>query len=101
MPVAITCRDRQLTAVLSGEIDHHGARTILLALEDTIQDHLPRSLELDLSNVSFMDSSGIALLLQAKRQMDYLGGTLHATHIPPQARRVLDAAGVGRLVPLD
>ena len=56
---------------------------------------------LDLSGVTFMDSSGIAVLLRAQRQMGQHGGTLRAANIPAQARRVLDAAGVGRLIPFD
>ena len=50
---------------------------------------------------SFMDSSGIAVLLRALRQVQHIGGTLRVANIPTQARRVLDAAGVGRLITLD
>ncbi len=101
MSVTVTSRGSCLTAALSGDIDHHGARTMMRELEEIISEELPRRLELDLSDVSFMDSSGIALLLMARRQMEHAGGTLRAVHIPAQARRVLDAAGVGRLVPLE
>ena len=47
-----------------------------------------------------MDSSGIAVLLRARRRMNELEGALTVSHIPAQPRRVLEAAGIGRIVEL-
>lgn len=101
MPITVTGQDGALTIALSGEIDHHGAREIMAQLNDAIATRLPARLVLDLSGVTFMDSSGIAVLLRALRQMQQIGGALRVVSIPAQARRVLDAAGVGRLITLD
>ena len=101
MPVTVTNEDRGLTAHLSGEIDHHGARAMMAELDQIIAQRLPRRLTLDLSGVNFMDSSGIAVIIRCKRRMDELGGSLRAVSIPTQPRRVLDAAGVGRLITLE
>ena len=101
MPITVTSRDSALTIALSGEIDHHGARAMMAQLTDAIAERLPAHLVLDLSGVTFMDSSGIAVLLRALRQMQHIGGTLRVTAIPTQARRVLDSAGVGRLITLE
>ena len=101
MPISVTSRDGAVTIALSGEIDHHGARAMMLQLDEAIASRLPMRLTLDLSGVTFMDISGIAVLLRALRQMDQLGGSLRVTAIPVQARRVLDAAGVGRLINLE
>ena len=59
---------------------------------------LPARLVLDLAGVTFMDSSGIALILRAQQRMQLLDGSVLVCNVPAQARRVLDAAGVGRLV---
>ena len=101
MPITVTSQDSMLSIALSGEIDHHGAQEMTSQLEDAISTRLPAHLVLDMSGVTFMDSSGIAVLLRTLRQMDHLGGSLRVTAIPAQARRVLDAAGVGRLITLD
>ena len=101
MPITVTSRDSALTAALSGEIDHHGAREMMDQLCDAIATRTPTRLVLDLSGVTFMDSSGIAVLLRARRQMEQIGGSLRVTDIPAQSRRVLDAAGVGRLITLE
>ena len=101
MPITVTSRDSALTVALSGEIDHHAARELMSQLDDAIATRLPARLVLDLSGVGFMDSSGIAVLLRTLRQTQQIGGTLRVCNIPAQARRVLDAAGIGRLISLD
>ena len=90
--------DRNLLLELSGELDHHAARQAMEDIELAVDAALPLKLVLDLSGVSFMDSSGIAVLLRAHRRMLALGGSLLVCHVPEQAKRVLDAAGLGRLI---
>lgn len=100
MPVTVTANGRDLTARISGEVDHHGAREIMEELDREIDAALPRHLALDLSGVTFMDSSGIAVLLRARRRMNELEGGLTVSRIPAQPRRVLEAAGLGRIMEL-
>ena len=90
--------DRKLLLELSGELDHHGARNALREVELAIDAALPRVLVLDFSGITFMDSSGIALILRSQQRMQLLDGSLTVCNVPSQARRVLDAAGIGRLV---
>ena len=96
----IRARDanRELLLEFSGDIDHHGARNALKEVEMAIDAALPRLLILDFSGVTFMDSSGIALILRSQQRMQLLEGSMVLRNIPAQARRVLDAAGIGRLV---
>ena len=98
MELNAKCADRKLLLELSGEVDHHGARDAIRQLELAVDAALPRQLVLDLAGVTFMDSSGIALILRAQQRMQLLDGSLLVCNVPPQARRVLDAAGIGRLV---
>lgn len=96
----IRARDanRELLLEFSGDIDHHGARNALKEVEMAIDAAIPRLLILDFSGVTFMDSSGIALILRSQQRMQLLEGSVVLRNIPAQARRVLDAAGIGRLV---
>jgi stage II sporulation protein AA (anti-sigma F factor antagonist) len=98
MEILAKSADRNLLLELSGELDHHGARTALREMEEALDAALPRKLVLDLSGVTFMDSSGIAVILRARQKMQLLDGGLLVRGVPPQARRVLEAAGVNRLV---
>lgn len=98
MEIQATTIDRNLLLELSGELDHPGARQALRELEQTLDAALPRKLVLDLEGVTFMDSSGIALILRAQQKMQLLDGSLLVRGVPSQARRVLEAAGISRLV---
>ncbi len=98
MEIQATTIDRNLLLELSGELDHPGARKALRELEQALDAALPRKLVLDLEGVTFMDSSGIVLILHAQQKMQLLDGSLLVRGVPPQARRVLEAAGISRLV---
>lgn len=98
MPVKCIQQDRTLTARLAGEIDHHAAKVIMAELAEQIDAALPEQLLVDLSQVTFMDSSGIAVLLNAWRRMNQLGGSVQVQQTPPQAKKVLMAAGLERLM---
>ena len=98
MELKATCADRNLLLEISGELDHHGARNTLREIEQAIDAALPRRLVMDLGGVTFMDSSGIAMILRAQQRMQLLEGNMMVCNVPEQARRVLDAAGISRLV---
>lgn len=99
MPVRCTEEGRVVTAVVTGEVDHHAARELMTELSRRIDDALPGKLRLDLGGVSFMDSSGIAVVLRSWKRMRQLGGSMELSHVPPQAGKVLKAAGVDKLIP--
>lgn len=98
--MAVTCKadGRALYAAIDGEVDHHRARQILGELVRQMDVTMPRRLTVDLGGVSFMDSSGIAILLRASRRMGELEGTMEVVNVPKQAGKVLRAAGVDRLI---
>lgn len=88
----------RLTIRLQGELDHHAARSALMTIIEALDEYLPRECALDLAGLSFMDSSGIALMVNIHRRMQDLGGRVWIENPSAQARRVLDAAGIERLV---
>ncbi len=98
MNITGSCVDGTLTLRFSGELDHHFAREALSALTERIDAFLPRACVLDLRELTFMDSSGIALILRAEREMRALGGNLILERVPGQPMRVLRAAGLQQLV---
>ena len=100
MEININAENRQLTVALTGELDHHAARQLMDRLAQVIEQHLPSKNVLDMAVITFMDSSGIAVVLRAKRRMEALQGSLLVINIPRQAARVLETAGMGRYVDL-
>ncbi len=100
MKIKAECRDGRLTLYLSGELDHHEARVAMRETEDCIDRCLPRECVLEMSALRFMDSSGIALLLRTHKQLRELGGEFWLENPRAQPLRVIDAAGIERLVPI-
>ena len=99
MAVAYTTHNRNLTVALSGDIDHHRVKGLVRELDQEIDEVLPRQLIVDCSGITFMDSSGIAILLRLWKKMEELEGTIQVTGLPDQPARVLRAAGLQRLIP--
>ena len=100
MAVAYTTHNRMLTVSLSGEIDHHRVKGLVRELEREIDEVLPRQLSVDCAGITFMDSSGIAVLLRLWQRMEELDGSIQVTGLPEQPARVLRAAGIQRLIPI-
>lgn len=101
MPVTCTEENRTLTASVSGELDHHRAKEIMEELSRQIDVALPRKLILDLSELTFTDSSGIAVVLRTFQKMRQIQGSLVVQRIPEQALRVFLAAGLDKMISLD
>ncbi len=91
-------QDRQLTVALSGEIDHHCAKEYIQQITYKIDNYLPAVCILDFQDVCFMDSSGIAVVINALRHMSQIGGKLHLQAIGEQPMKVLRAAGIEKIV---
>lgn len=100
MEMTYQAKNRDLTIRLNGELDHHAAREAMLAIDRWIEQTLPTKAVLDLSELTFMDSSGIAVVIRAKRRMETLGGSLAVVNIPRQAARVLETAGLAKYIDL-
>ncbi len=92
--------ERKLEIWLEGEIDHHAAHDILVELSDAVDEALPLFCTLDLSAITFMDSSGIAVILGLHRRLHEIGGILEVHNAPKQANRVIKAAGIDRIIPV-
>lgn len=98
MKVFSAYRDGRLTVYLQGELDHHGVKGSMDAIDRLLDQYLPRDVALDLSSLSFMDSSGIALILKLHRRMTEDGGRAWVENPAEQPMRVIDASGIERLV---
>ena len=88
----------RLTIYLAGELDHHEARNATRTIEELLDEYLPRDCVLDLSGLNFMDSSGIAVVINALRNMAQIEGKLLLTGISPQPMKVFRASGIDKLV---
>ena len=88
----------RLTVELTGEIDHHCAKNYIQAIAGKIEAYIPEVCVLDFQEVSFVDSSGIAVVINALRNMSQIEGKLILTGICSQPMRVFRASGIDKLV---
>ena len=88
----------RLTVALTGEIDHHCAKAYIQEIAAKIEAYMPEICVLDFREVSFVDSSGIAVVINALRNMTQIEGKLLLTGIAPQTMRVVRASGIDKLV---
>ena len=84
----------RLTVVLTGEIDHHCAKGYIQAIAAKIEAYTPEVCVLDFADVSFVDSSGIAVVINALRAMTQIEGRLLLSGIGNQPMRVFRASGI-------
>ena len=98
MPFTSYLENGSLTVVLTGEIDHQCAKTCMDAIASKIEVYTPRECVLDFGEVSFMDSSGIAVVINALRNMTKIRGKLSVAGLRSQPMRVFQVSGIDRLV---
>lgn len=98
MKILSSYREGRLTLFLKGELDHHEAAAALKAMTRVLDDYLPRECVMDLGGLTFMDSSGIALILKVHRLMAETGGRAWVENAGRQPLKVLDASGIDRLI---
>lgn len=89
--------DDVLTAKLSGEIDHHRAPAIRKKIDSQTESLRPKELHLDFSGVSFMDSSGIGLIMGRYRQVSLVGGKLKVVNVPKNLYKIISLSGIDKL----
>jgi stage II sporulation protein AA (anti-sigma F factor antagonist) len=90
-----------LIAYLNGEIDHHSAKSIREEIDKSVEGIKPAQLTLDFKNVTFMDSSGIGLVMGRYRLMQMINGKVTVKNASLHIRKVMRLAGLDRLASLE
>lgn len=90
-------KDDILTVNLTGEIDHNRAAKLRTAIDSQLNALRPKLLQLDFSKVTFMDSSGIGLIMGRYRSMGLIGGKIKVINVPENIGRIINLSGVSSL----
>lgn len=101
MSVDLKLKKDELTAILDGEIDHHCARKLREEIDEAAEHIRPRRLILDFSGVSFMDSSGVGLILGRCRLMSLWKGRVTIRNVPEKLKRIVSLAGLSELCDIE
>ncbi len=98
MNVAVERKGSCVMAKLSGEIDHHAAKSVREAIDSELDRGNVCELVLDFADVSFMDSSGLGVIFGRYNKLLAQGGSLKLKRVPKRIERILRMAGVYTLV---
>ena len=93
-------KDKLLYIEITEEIDQHEADKIRRKVDNEITRFLPRKVIFDVSNVSFMDSAGIGMLLGRYKVIKMLGGNLELSNVNNQVRKVFEISGILKIIPI-
>lgn len=93
--------DGVLEIKLVGEIDHHSAVGVRSDIDELIFELRPQKVVLNLSEISFMDSSGLGLIMGRYSLIKDLGGTLSLRAPTVAVMKILTLAGMERMIKID
>ncbi len=85
---------------IAEEIDHHTTEKIRRRMDYEITRFMPRKIVFDFSNVSFMDSAGIGLLIGRYKLVKLLGGTAELINANKSILKVLEMSGILKIIPI-
>jgi len=97
MDIRLEKQGKALTVFLRGEIDHHAASSLRQQIDETVISGDIHALTLDFKDVSFMDSSGVGLILGRYKQMLARGGTLKVCRMQARYLAMMKMAGMEKL----
>ena len=99
MNVTIESSGSVVIAYLIGEIDHHTAGEVREKIDDTLMLVKPKTLILDFKNVSFMDSSGIGLVMGRYRLLQNINPAcqIEIKNVTLQTKKIMELAGLSSI----
>ncbi len=98
MPVTIKKKNDELFACLKGEIDHHTAPEIREAIDEALSlSERATTLVLDFSEVSFMDSSGVGLVMGRYRYAATLGKKVRVENLDDRNYKIMKMSGIEKI----
>lgn len=98
MNIAFGMQDRNLIVKIDGEIDHHTSLEIREKIDREYQKRRTKNILFDFTNIHFMDSSGIGVLMGRYRNVATLGGAVALYGVDPQVDRLLSLSGIYKII---
>ncbi|MHA6251048.1 anti-sigma F factor antagonist [Oceanobacillus sp. CAU 1775] len=94
-------KDNVLIVRLTGELDHHAAEVLRNEWKRMIYEHGVEHVILNLEDITFMDSSGLGVILGRYKEIMQLGGELVVCSIAPSIKRLFEISGLFKIIRLE
>ena len=91
-------KDRTLVVKLDGDLDHHLSQLIRIPIDEKIDKNGIDAVVFDFKNTSFMDSSGIGLIMGRYKLLSRKGGKVFVTNVSPAIKRIFEISGLYKIV---
>lgn len=100
MIVNYEINDKELRIIYEEEIDHHTCLKLAIMADDSIKKFMPDVVVFDFERVSFMDSSGIGMLLGRYRKLIRLGAKAEMVNLNNDLLRIFNMSGILKIIPV-
>jgi len=90
--------DNYLCIRMPREVDHHGAASIRECADRLILDDKVKNIVFDFENTTFMDSSGLGIIIGRYRKISCFGGKVYAINVSERISRILKASGMSSII---
>lgn len=94
-------KGRVLLVRLVGELDHHTAKQLRDEIEEELTQHQVKHIVLNLEQLSFMDSSGVGVILGRYKQVKAIDGEMVVCAISPDVKRLFEMSGLFKIIRLE
>ncbi|WP_096201055.1 anti-sigma F factor antagonist [Bacillus sp. FJAT-45350] len=101
LSVHLECKGSVLLVRLEGELDHHTAENLRTQVERQFEQNELKHIVLNLEQLSFMDSSGLGVILGRYKQVKNIGGEMVVCAISPTVKRLFEMSGLFKIVRLE
>jgi stage II sporulation protein AA (anti-sigma F factor antagonist) len=92
--------DEKLVVYMMGELDHHSAEEVRSKIDDRLDRDNVSKLIMDFTNVTFMDSSGIGVVIGRYKKISLKKGDICITNVNNSVKRVFDLSGMFKIIKL-
>ena len=101
MTIQTSARDAALQVAIQGDIDHHSAERIRAAVDQAYRSARCRDIRFDFSQVQFMDSSGIGMLIGRYKLAERNGGKVSISGLGENMAHLFRISGLHKLIQTD
>ena len=98
MDMIFNIKGNVLVAELFGELDHHAAGQVRTDIDQAMEAYGTANLVFDFSKITFMDSSGIGVILGRYRKLEPEGGKVAIASCSLTVRNILNMAGIFSII---
>jgi len=101
LDIHLEIKQEVLCIRLKGELDHHTAESLRSVVSESIEKNNIRHIVLNLEQLTFMDSSGLGVILGRYKQIKQRNGEMVVCAISPYVKRLFDMSGLFKIIRLE